>query len=61
MTITKPDGRKRIVFFAAGKATGADVSQADPGKFSSTKAGDMNIVLIGAERYEIPDAIVMGG
>jgi hypothetical protein len=61
VTVTKPDGRKRVIFFEKGKAIGADVSQADPGEFSATKEGDLSIVRIGKERYEIPDAVVFGG
>jgi hypothetical protein len=61
VTITKPDGRTRAIFFQKGKAVGADVSQADPGGFSARRESDLNIIDIGAERYEIPDAVVFGG
>jgi hypothetical protein len=61
VTVTKPDGRKRVIFFEKGKATGADVSSADPGEFSASREGDNTIVLIGHERYEIPDAVIFGG
>jgi hypothetical protein len=61
VTITKPDGRTRVVFFEKGTAIGADVSQADPGEFSASREGDATIVRIGPERYEIPDAVIMGG
>ena len=61
MTITKPDGRTRSIFFEKGRATGADVSQADPGEFSASREDDLNIVRIGKERYEIPDAVISGG
>lgn len=33
VTVTKPDGRTRAIFFENGKAVGCDASQADPGKF----------------------------
>lgn len=59
--VTKPDGRKRIISFEAGKAVGADTSEADPGRFSASKAGDMSTVRIGTETYQIPDAAVSGG
>lgn len=59
--ITKPDGRTRTIFFKNGKATGYDQSQADSGKFSATKQSDNFIIHIGAERYEIPDAVIFGG
>ena len=29
--------------------------------FSATKDGDLNMIKVGAERYEIPDAAVLGG
>jgi hypothetical protein len=61
VTVKKPDGRSRIIFFEKGKAIGYDVSQADPGKFSASKEGDLTIVRIGKERYEIPDAVIFGG
>jgi hypothetical protein len=61
VTVTKPDGRARTVFFENGKATGYDQSQADPGVFSASKQSDLNIILIGQERYEIPDAVIFGG
>lgn len=61
VTVTKPDGRTRSIFFENGNATGADVSQADPGEFSASKESDLSIVRIGDERYEIPDAVIYGG
>jgi hypothetical protein len=61
VTITKPDGRTRAIFFEDGKAVGADVSEADPGDFKAEKQGDLSIVRIGRERYEIPDAVIFGG
>jgi hypothetical protein len=61
VVIKKPDGRTRAIFFRMGKPIGADTSQADPGKFSATREGDLNLIRIGNERYEIPDAAVLGG
>jgi hypothetical protein len=61
VTVKKPDGRSRVIFFKNGKAIGADISQADPGKFSASKEGDLSIIRIGKERYEIPDAVIFGG
>ena len=61
VTVTKPDGRKRAIFFDSGQATGADVSEADPGAFSASRESDLTIVRIGPERYEIPDAVIFGG
>ena len=61
MTITKPDGRTRIIFFEAGKAIGYDTSQADLGEFRASKEGDTYLIQIGEERYEIPEAVIFGG
>ena len=61
VTITKPDGRTRSIFFEKGKATGYDMSQADRGEFSAQKQADLSIIRIGQERYEIPDAVIFGG
>ncbi|ACB52805.1 unknown [Crocosphaera subtropica ATCC 51142] len=61
VTVTKPDGRKRVIFFENGQAISADTSQADPGDFSASKKDDIYIIRIGKERYEIFEAIVFGG
>jgi len=45
-----------------GKPIGADASEADnPGPFSARRERDLNFIRIGNERYEIPDAVVLGG
>lgn len=61
VTVTKPDGRNRVIFFENGNASGYDMSQADSGAFSAEKQGDLTIIRIGQERYEIPDAVIFGG
>jgi hypothetical protein len=61
VTVTKPDGRTRSIFFKQGKAIGADTSSADPGEFSASRDGDNTTVRIGQERYEIWDAVIYGG
>ena len=61
VVITRPDGRTRAVFFRMGRPIGADTSEADPGTFNATREGDVNTIRIGDERYEIPDAVVLGG
>ncbi len=39
-----------------------DTSQADGSmEFRVTKENDLNLIRIGNERYEIPDAVVLGG
>ena len=62
VVITQPDGRKRTIVFVGGRATGADISQADGNvAFSVQREGDLNMIRVGDERYEIPDAAVAGG
>ena len=59
--ITNPDGRQRTIFFEEGKATRYANSEADNHEFKAAKEGDMSIIHIGEDRYEIPDAVIMGG
>ncbi len=62
VVVTRPDGRKRMIFFEKGKATGADLSQADGNMtFRATKEADLYRIQAGDERYEIPEAVVFGG
>jgi hypothetical protein len=45
-----------------GQAVGADTSEADGyHDFSVTREADLNMIRVGPERYEIPDAVVLGG
>lgn len=60
--ITRPDGMKRAIFFRHGIPVGADTSEADGyGEFRTAKESDLNIIRVGSERYEIPDAVALGG
>jgi hypothetical protein len=62
VVIKKHDGRNRMIFFRMGRAIGADTSEADPaGEFSVTREVDLTMIRIGTERYEIPDAAILGG
>ncbi|MCU0224883.1 MAG: hypothetical protein MUF27_12630 [Acidobacteria bacterium] len=61
VTVTKPDGRKRVIYFQKGRATGYDQSQADTAEFRASRQEDLTIVQIGGERFEIPDAVINGG
>lgn len=61
VVVTRPDGRPRAIFFANGVAIGAGTSEADPGAFSAERESDLNLIRVGDERYEIPDAAVLGG
>lgn len=62
VVVTRPDGRPRAIFFRAGTPIGADTSQADGAfDFRAAKESDLHLIRIGDERYEIPDAVVLGG
>jgi heat shock protein HslJ len=62
VVVKRPDGRQRFIFFRMGRPIGASTSQADGyPEFRAIKEGDLNLIRIGAERYEIPDAVVLGG
>lgn len=62
VVVTKPDGSTRAIFFIDGKANSADTSQADGyGEFSARREADLNLIRVGDERYEIPDAAIYGG
>jgi hypothetical protein len=62
VAVTLADGRQRVIFFKAGKAITANLSQADGNmSFSATKEADLHLIRAGNERYEIPDAAIYGG
>lgn len=61
VTVTKADGSQRVIFFEKGRAISYDKSEADSGEFKANKEVDLNIIHIGKERYEIPDAVISGG
>lgn len=59
--VKRPDGTSRAIFFRMNRPIGADTSEADPGDFSATREADLHIIRVGSERYEIPDAVTLGG
>lgn len=62
VVIKKPNGRTRAIFYRMGRPIGADTSQADGyPEFRAVKEGDLHMIRIGDERYEIPDAVPLGG
>lgn len=62
IVITRPDGRKRFIFFENGNPVSADLSQADGNmEFRGSKGGDVYYIEAGNERYEIVEAFVHGG
>lgn len=62
VVVTLPDDRSRVLYFRMGVAIGAGTSEADyPGEFGSRREGDSTSITLGDERYEIPDAVILGG
>jgi hypothetical protein len=62
VVVKRPDGRTRAIYFFSGKPVGADTSQADGyPEFRATMERDLHLIRVGNERYEIPDAVVLGG
>lgn len=62
LVIQKPDGRSRTTFFRMGRPISAGTSQADGyPEFGASKENDLHLIRVGEERYEIPDAVVLGG
>jgi hypothetical protein len=62
VVVTRPDGRTHAIFFEKGRATGADLSQADGNMtFRATAEADLDKIQPSDERYEIPEAAVFGG
>jgi len=62
--VTKPDGRKRAIFFQGTTAQGADSAQSDGSAgwtFKTTRQEDNSVITFGPERYVVPDALVVGG
>jgi hypothetical protein len=62
VVIAKWDGRPRVIYFRMGIPIGADISQADGyAEFRAEKDNDLHLIRVGDERYEVADAVVIGG
>jgi hypothetical protein len=62
IVVTRPDGRKRAIYFEKGHPIGADLSQADGNmNFRGSSRGGVYFIGAGDERYEIVEAFVFGG
>lgn len=59
VAVVNPEGQKRQFLFVKGKAVASD----QPEKLSVQRRGDVSVLLLGEnfERYEIVDALVVGG
>ena len=62
VAIFRSDGLSRAIFFAGGELLGADTSEADGGhEVKSAREGDLYLIRINDERYEIPETVIQGG
>jgi hypothetical protein len=59
VVVTNPEGQKRQFLFVKGKAVASD----QPEKLMVQMSGDRSLLTLGDnfERYEISDALVLGG
>jgi hypothetical protein len=62
VVVTRPEGPTRALFFINGRFNSADTAQAEgyPAA-SATRESDLTVIRVGAERYEVPDAVIHGG
>lgn len=62
VTVIRPDGRERAIFFAHGLPLSASTSEAEGSlPFRANSEGDLHFIRVGPERYEVPDAVIVGG
>lgn len=62
--VTRPDGRKRALFFTGTTPTGADSAQSDGSAgwdFKTKRDGDRVTITFGPETYVVVDALIEGG
>ena len=59
VVVTNPEGQKRQFLFVNGKAVASDQTE----NLLVQRRGDLSVIRLGenGERYEIPDALVVGG
>lgn len=55
------DGRSQGIYFRMGRAIGTATSQVYHPEFRAEREGDTTVIYLDNDRYEIPDAIVLGG
>ena len=62
MVVKAGEGHSRVIFFRMGRPVGTDASEAGGDtRFRASRESDLHKVLVGNERYEIPDAVILGG
>lgn len=63
VTVTRPNGLPRAIFYSENNAWGADGAEADGSaafQFESRRDGSRTIISFGPERYIIPDSVIPG-
>ncbi len=61
VVVNKPGGRSRAIYFRMGKPIGANTGWTESNsRFRASREKDQYIIRIGNERYEIPEAVVLG-
>jgi len=62
VTVFWPDGGNRVLYFEDGTIVRYDESEADGGaKLTVTRSGDVQTVTVGRARFQIFDALLVGG
>jgi len=62
VVVTRLDGRTQALFFTKGKFISADTAESEGyPEYSAERESDLNLIRVGNERYEIPDAVIFGG
>jgi hypothetical protein len=62
VTVFWPDGGNRVIVFEKGIPASFGQSQADgDASLTYNRSADLFLIMIGAQRFEIPDAVVNGG
>ena len=62
VTVDWPEGGSRTIYFEGGTAMSYDTPPSDQaGAMTVTRSGDTSIIMIGEERFVIPDAVIQGG
>lgn len=59
IVVSKVDGSERVIYFSMGIPIGSDDNTG--AKFKASRENDLHFISIGSERYEIPDAVILGG
>ena len=59
VVVSKADGSERVIYFRMGIPIGSDDNTG--AEFKASRENDLHVIRIGSERYEIPEAAILGG